>query len=49
MNAFQIYTLFELINKENEEIVGWMHELEQQTIQVEERHLKLEKKMEDLL
>ena len=24
MNAFQIYSLFELINKENEEIIEWM-------------------------
>ena len=28
MNAFQIYSLFELISNENEEIISWMHQLE---------------------
>lgn len=46
MNAFQIYSLFELINKENEEIIEWMQQIERQTINVEERHLKIERKLE---
>ena len=46
LNVFQIYNLFDLISHENEEIIGWMHSLERQTITVEERHMKLESKIE---
>jgi hypothetical protein len=28
MNVYQIQNLFELISKENEEIIGWMSQLE---------------------
>ncbi len=28
MNVYQIQNLFELITKENEEIIGWMNQLE---------------------
>ena len=33
-------------SKENEEIIGWMHTLERQTINVEEKHLKIERKID---
>lgn len=37
LNVYQVYNLFDLIGKENEEIIAWMHSLEKQTIQAEER------------
>ncbi len=43
MNVYQIQGLFDLISKENEEIIGWMGQLERQTIGIEERHLKNDK------
>ena len=49
LNVYQIYNLFDLVSKENEEIIGWMHTLERQTINVEERHLKIERKIDQLL
>jgi hypothetical protein len=48
-NAFQIYSLFELIKTENEEIISWMHQLERQTLGVEERHMTLEHKIDAML
>jgi hypothetical protein len=49
MNVYQIQSLFELISKENEEIIGWMGQLERQTIGIEERHFKLERKIDGLI
>jgi hypothetical protein len=46
LNVYQIYNLFDLVSKENEEIIGWMHTLERQTINVEEKHLKIERKID---
>ena len=37
LNVFQIYNLFDLVNKENDEVINWMHSLERQTVNVEER------------
>lgn len=37
LNVYQIYNLFDLIGKENEEIINWMHSLEKQTVSAEER------------
>lgn len=28
LNVYQVYNLFDLIGKENEEIIAWMHSLE---------------------
>ncbi len=49
MNVYQIQNLFELISKENEEIICWMNQLERQTISMEEKHFKLERKIDGLL
>ena len=49
MNVYQIQNLFELISKENEEIIGWMNQLERQTISMEEKHFKLERKIDGLI
>lgn len=38
MNVYEIYSLFDLVNKENEEIVDWMLTLEKQAVEIEERH-----------
>ena len=49
MNVYQIQNLFELISKENEEIICWMTQLERQTINMEEKNFKLERKLDTLL
>jgi len=49
MNVYQIQNLFELISKENEEIICWMSQLERQTISMEEKNFKLERKIDGLL
>ena len=49
LNVYQIYNLFDLIGKENEEITAWMNSLEKQTIDVEERQLQIEKKIDQII
>ena len=49
LNVYQIYNLFDIVSKENEEIISMMHTLEKQTINVEEKHLKIERKVDQLL
>jgi len=49
LNVYQIYNLFDMVGKENEEIIEWMHTLERQTVNVEDKHLKIEKKIDQLL
>lgn len=49
LNVYQIYNMFELIGKENEEIISWMHSLEQETVNAEERQMKIESKIEYLI
>ena len=49
LNVYQVYNLFDLIGKENEEIISWMHTLERETINAEERQSAVEKKLDRLL
>ncbi|CDW91576.1 cation channel family protein [Stylonychia lemnae] len=49
LNVYQVFNLFDLIGKENEEIVSWMQSLEKQTIIAEERQSKVERKIDQLI
>jgi len=46
LNVYQVYNLFDLLGKENEEIISWMHALEKDTINAEEKQARVEKKVE---
>lgn len=48
-NVYEIYNLFDLVCKENEEILQWMQTLERETVAVEDRQLLIEKKVEAVL
>ena len=44
-NVYQIYNLFDLVCKENEEILSWMQTLEREAVSVEDRQLTIESKV----
>ena len=48
LNVYQIYNMFDIVKSENAELMGWMSQLEQETIKVEERQTDIEKKIESL-
>lgn len=48
-NVYQIYNLFDLVCKENEEILSWMQTLEREAVNVEDRQLNIEQKVNQLL
>jgi len=46
LNFYKIYNLFDLVNKENEEVIGKVQGLEAAAISVEERGLAIERKID---
>jgi len=49
LNVFQILNLFDMVGKENKELIGWMEELEKEALLTEDKQQRVERKLDQLI